>query len=168
MVLQRMHRLRFRFPGSLDDEQEIKISLELDRSEAGVLLDSIDEEDSTYIPTEEEKAAAEKKKQNQFSNSDNIKKADIVLNPNVKLFGVYFLETQLLKTDGDISLYVDATGKKDAALILVGNDEETIGLMTLPYLREFPRFYRAKSLIDADPSDVKAMALEMVNEYEAP
>ncbi|MFN8370858.1 MAG: prepilin-type N-terminal cleavage/methylation domain-containing protein [Bacteriovoracaceae bacterium] len=58
-----------------------------------------------------------------------------------RIIGVGTSVTDKLVTEGNISIYVYPTGERDSGIIIIGNDQEVVGLSIEPFTGEFKREY---------------------------
>jgi prepilin-type N-terminal cleavage/methylation domain-containing protein len=125
--------------------------------------------------TVESKDEEDKKKKSQkdlnlkFNRVSEFSEKNFELATNVKVLGVATLQSDKLQTSGEASLYAFPSGERDAALVVVGNDEEIISLKTNTFNPKIERqrhklvLENAKDLIEKQ----KSLASEIFEQWKS-
>ena len=89
---------------------------------------------------EQEKQKKQTKEINlKFNKVQEFQESNTELRESVKILGIGLANSKYLKKSGDVSIYAFASGEKDDAIIILGNDESLISLEVDPFNQKIKR-----------------------------
>ncbi len=96
------------------------------------ILPSEPKANSTVESKEEEEAKKKvlKSLNLKFNRVSEYSERNAEISTNIKVLGVANTQSETLQTEGEVSLYSFPSGERDAALIIIGSDEEIVTLKT--------------------------------------
>lgn len=151
----------------LDDRPQ-KLSVEYGPDDSFVIpLSQIEEKDSSVLNKE-----ANDKKDKDFNKKFNrvpeFSDGPKEFKDNVRLIAVGSSLTGLMFLDGQASIYAYPTGEKDGGIIILGTNEEVVGVTFRPFLLGFDKIRKyldVDTALDDIPEEQDGLAKEMFESW---
>ena len=122
------------------DKEPQEYAVEYGPSDQFILPPEPEFETKTENLEEQEKLKKETKELNlKFNKVLEFQESNTEIRESVKILGIGLANSKYLKKSGDVSIYTFASGEKDDAIIIIGNDETLLSLEIDPFNQKIRR-----------------------------
>jgi prepilin-type N-terminal cleavage/methylation domain-containing protein len=122
------------------DKEPQEYGVEYGPSDNFILPSEPQHKSSVLSKSEEEKNTKMLKDINlKFNRVSEYAEKNAELGNNIKVLGVATLQSEKIQTTGEASLYAFPSGERDAALVIIGNEEEVVSIRTNTFTAKIER-----------------------------